>query len=124
MRGDKIKLMDEMNFEDKNAYNSAKSSMRVQEEISKELVKVFENFLQFFSIEADIEIHNGQIIGKVTQYANNAGYFLLDSDAYSRVRMNYVEKKKFSDIMLENVLAAYHCSMLDVMLDGYSMATQ
>lgn len=32
--------------------------------------------------------------------------------------MNYAEKKKFSNIMLENALAAYHGSMLDIMLEA------
>ena len=81
------------------------------------MVKIFENFLQFFSVEADIEIHNGQITGKVTEYANNAGYFVT-GDKMSRVRMNYSEKKKFSNIMLDNIIAAYNESMLDVMLEA------
>ena len=32
--------------------------------------------------------------------------------------MNYSEKKKFSNIMLDNIIAAYNESMLDVMLEA------
>ena len=42
----------------------------------------------------------------------------MTGDDYSRIRMSFAEKKRFSNIMLENALAAYHGSMLDVMLEA------
>ena len=59
MRQDKIQLLDEMEFSNYSVYFMAKESIEIQEDISKKLVTLFEDFLSFFSIEADIEIHNG-----------------------------------------------------------------
>lgn len=37
----------------------------------------FEEFLLFFNIEADIEIHNGHLMAKVTEFADNV-YLVRD----------------------------------------------
>ena len=76
MLGDKYKLVKKLDFSSEE-YEMAKKIVKTQEDISKQLVSQFEEFLLFFNIEADIEIHNGHLMAKVTEFADNV-YLVRD----------------------------------------------
>lgn len=53
------------------------------------------------------------MMGKITLYANNAEFVQEDG---SKVKLNQIERRQFSKIMMENVIAAYNQSMIGEVL--------
>ena len=115
MMGDKYELLEELNFPDEASLAIAVESVKIQEEISNKVVEQFVKFINFFSMDADIQIHNGDIMAKVLLYQNNAGFI---NDDGVKFEMNMEDKKTFSRLILRNLIAAYQRSKLDVLLEA------
>jgi len=67
----------------------------------------------WFNVEANIQIHNGQITAKITETVDNA-YVVLDN--YFYLKLTNREKDKLSRILLNNLLVAYDRSKLGAFL--------
>jgi len=102
--GDKYELLEELNFPDEASLAIAVESVKIQEEISNKVIEQFVKFINFFSMDADIQIHNGDIMAKVLLYQNTAGFINDNGDKFE---MNMDDKKTFSRLILRNLIAAY-----------------
>lgn len=114
LRGDKYALLRNLGFEDAD-YKEFSESIQTQEKIQKKLVSEFEAFLLFFDIEADVEIHNGKMIVKVTEILDNG--WLVD-DGVKEVRLDKVGRKKLTELFVNNLMNAYDRSGLSVFLSA------
>lgn len=104
--GDKYKLLKELNFSKKDL-KVASSVVRMQEKMEKQLVTQFEKFLMFFNIEADIELHNGKMLVKISEIIDNA---YIVNGATFQSQLDKSERRIFSRIIVNNLIIAHERS--------------